>query len=65
MMSILSPTALRIFSKGTSARFEVRGGDVDAVGLFRGVIERPDLHGRDPFLEQLMRQFVGAVRESR
>ena len=64
MMSIWSPTALRIFSKGSSAALRSRGGDVLAAGLLGRVVERPDLHRRDAFGEQLLGELVGAVQEA-
>ena len=62
-MSILSPTALRIFSKGSIAFLSSRRRDVEAAVLLRRRIERPDLHGGDPAFQQALRQCVGAVHE--
>ena len=45
-------------------RFEFGVGDVDAVVGLGGKVERPDLHGRNPLGEKILRQLVGAMQEA-
>ena len=52
------------FFERNQRRFEIFGGDVGPVGPFRGMIKRPYLHGRDPFAQELSRQFVGAIEKA-
>ena len=58
-----SPTAARI-SRTVQRRFQFFVGDVEAVVGFRRRVERPDLHRRDPLVEQFLRQFAGAMQEA-
>ena len=54
MMSIRSPTALRIFSNGSSADFRSAQEMSLPARLLRGRVERPDLHAGDALLEQVV-----------
>jgi hypothetical protein len=58
-----SPTAFRIFSKGWSAVLRSRPR-YRPVRLLRRRIEGPDLHRRDALLQEVGREFVGAVEKA-
>ena len=63
MMSILSPTALRIFFEGLQRRPEFVRRYVVSLAALRGDIEGPDLHARNALFQQGMGKLVGAVQE--
>ena len=65
MISMRSPTALRIFSNGLRHVLELRARDVETPGLPRRDVERPDLHRGDAVLEQALGERVRPVHEAR
>ena len=65
MMSILSPTALRILRERLERRASSSAGEMSGRRVrSAAMIERPDLHAGDALLEQRVGEFVGAVQEA-
>ncbi|MNV52401.1 hypothetical protein D3C71_1444900 [compost metagenome] len=50
--------------EGFERRLQIGRRDILTLGLFRRLVEWPDLHRRDAFGKQRFRQFVGAVQEA-
>jgi hypothetical protein len=62
MISILSSTALRIFSN--DGLLHLFRADEQALVLLRRRIERPDLHRTDATLQQTFGHRVGAIHKA-
>jgi len=63
MMSMRSPTALRILANGSKRGLELGRRDVPSAGAFGGDVKGPDLHAGDALVEERMGELVGAMQK--